>query len=59
MSKPRYTIKTEGSRTVVHYEGKLTEDRARGTSTGRYVDGPTRPPRRSEDGPDDSEKKER
>jgi hypothetical protein len=40
MSGERFTITTEGSRTVVHWEGKRGKSIARPTSTGRFFPDP-------------------
>jgi ribosomal protein L34E len=37
MSKERYTVRTEGSRTVVHWERKAGKVEVRAATTGRFV----------------------
>jgi hypothetical protein len=38
MSKERYTIRTEGSRTVIHWEGTAEKVAVRSSNIGRFVD---------------------
>ena len=38
MSKERYTVRTEGSRTVVHWERKAGKVEVRAATTGRFVE---------------------
>ena len=38
MSKERYTVRTEGSRTVVHWERKGEKVEVRAATTGRFVE---------------------
>jgi hypothetical protein len=40
MSKVRYTVKTEGSRTIVHRLGKAGEMSVWPSTTGKFVEGP-------------------
>jgi hypothetical protein len=40
MSKVRYTVRTEGSRTIVHRLGKAGTMSVRPSRTGKFVDGP-------------------
>jgi hypothetical protein len=56
MSKVRYTVKTEGSRTIVHRLGKAGEMSVWPSTTGKFVDGPPGDTPRRSDRPRSSDK---
>jgi hypothetical protein len=51
MSKVRYTVKTKGSRTVVHRLGNAGKISVWPSRTGKFVEGPPADKRRGTDRP--------